>query len=95
MAANDLEKVEVSESLLSQAMKEHQYENDDLQLFFLETENNTKLLLESRPNEITQDCSLNVETFKTDLKHTIKLCSEPDKIGYQLLKALRKSIKLS
>ena len=80
-------------SLLSETMKEHQYQNEDLQMYFLETEQQTKHLLEADPNEITEDNFLNVEEFNKILKHTKKSCPGPDKISYQLLKALPKNIK--
>ena len=80
-------------SLLSETMKEHQYENEELQMHFLETDQNTKHLLEADPNEITEDNFLNVEEFNKILKHTSKSCPGPDKISYQLLKALPKNIK--
>ena len=38
IAVTDHEKSEVFKSLLSETMKEHQYENEDLQMHFLETE---------------------------------------------------------
>ena len=78
-------------NLLIEPMKEHQYENEDLQMHFLETEQKTKHLLEADANEITEDNFLNVEEFKKNLKHTSKSCPEPDKISYQLLKALPKN----
>ena len=40
-------------SLMSETMKEHQYENEVLQMHFLETVQKTKHLLEADPNEIT------------------------------------------
>ena len=80
-------------SLLRETLKEHQYENEDLQMHFRETEQKTKHLLEADPNEITEDIFLNVEEFKKILKHTSKSCPGPDKISYQLLKALPKNIK--
>ena len=80
-------------SLLSETMKEHQYENEDLQRHFLDTEQKTKLLLEADPNEKTEDIFLSVEGFNNILKHTTKSCPGSDKISYQLLKALPKNIK--
>ena len=81
-------------SFLSATMIEHQYENEDLQEHFLETEQNTKHLSETDPKEITAEIIfLKVEEFKEILKNTSKLCPGPDKISYQLLKALPKSIK--
>ena len=56
-------------------------------------EQKTKHLLEANPNEITEDNFLNVEEFNKILKHTSKSCPGPDKISYQLLKALPKKIK--
>ena len=49
--------------LLSETMKEHQYENEDLKEYFLETEHNKKRLLETDPYEITEDSFLNLEEF--------------------------------
>ena len=69
-------------SLLSETMTEHQYENEDLQRHFLETEQKAKLLLETDPNEITEDIFLNVEEFNKILKHTSTSCIGPDKISY-------------
>ena len=74
-------------------MKEHQYENKNLQRHSLETEQKTKLLLEANPNEITEDIFLSLEEFKKILKHSSKSCPGPDKISFQLLKALPKNIK--
>ena len=62
-------------------------------MHFLETERNTKHLLEADLNEITEDNFLNVEEFKKNLKHTSKSCPGPDKISYQLLKAVPKNNK--
>ena len=39
-------------------MKEHQYENEDLQRHFLETEQNSKFLLETKPKKIAEDIFL-------------------------------------
>ena len=75
-------------------MIEHQYENEDLQKHFLETEQNTKPLIETEPKELTAEkIFLKVEEFNEILKNTSKSCPGPDKISYQLLKALPKSIK--
>ena len=82
------------ESLLSETMKEHQYENEELQMHFFETEQKTKHLLEADSNEITEDNFLNVEEFNKILNCTSKSCLGPYKISYQLLKALPKNIKL-
>ena len=72
-------------------MKEHHYENENLQRHFLETEQKTKLLLETNPNEIIEDIFLSVEEFSKILKHSSKSCSGPDKISYQLINALPKN----
>ena len=81
-------------SLLSETMIEHQYENADLQKHFLETEKNTKHLSETDPNEIAAEIIfLKVEAFNEILKNTSKSCPGSDKISYQLLKSLPKSIK--
>ena len=75
-------------------MIEHQNENEDLQKHFLKTEQNTKHLSETDPKEITAEIIfLKVEEFNEILKNTSKSCPGPDKICYQLLKALPKSIK--
>ena len=74
-------------------MKEHQYGNEDFHRHFVETEQNTKLLLETDPKEIEEDISLNVEKFNEILKNSCKSCPRPDKISYQLLKALPKTLK--
>ena len=88
------EKCEMFKSLLSETMIEHQYENEDLQKLFFETELNTKPLSEADPNEITAEIIfLKVEEFIEVLKNTSKSCAGPDKISYQLLKALPKSFK--
>ena len=78
-------------SLLSETMKKHQYENEDLKEYFLETEHNTKLLLQTDPNEITEDSFLNVEELNKILKHASKSCPRPDKIIY--LKATESATK--
>ena len=80
-------------SLLSETMKEHQYENEYLQRHFVETEQNTKFLLETYPKEITEDIFLIVEEFNDIMKSTSKSCPGQDTISYQLLKALPKNIK--
>ena len=93
IAITDHEKFEFFKSLLSETMIEHQYENEDLQKHF-ETEQNTKRLIETEPKEITAEkIFLKVEEFNEILKNTSKSCPGPDKISYQLLKALAKSIK--
>ena len=95
IAVTDHEKCEMFKNLLSETkMKEHQYESEDLQGHFLETEQKTKLLLEADPIEITEDIFLSVEEFNNVLKHTSKSYPGPDKIRYQLLKALPKNIKV-
>ena len=76
-------------------MKEHQYENEDLKDYFLETEHKTKLLLETDPNEITEDSFLNVIEFNKNLRHASKSCPRPDKISYQRLKTLPQKLKRS
>ena len=94
IAITDHEKCEMFKSLLSETMIEHQYENEDLHKHFLETEQNTKRLIETEPKEITAEkIFLKVEEFNEILKNTSKSCPGPDKISYQLLKALPKSIK--
>ena len=94
IAITDHEKCEMFKSLLSETMIEHQYENEDLQKHFLETEQNTKCLIETEPKELTAEkIFLKVEEFNEILKNTSKSCPGPDKISYQLLKALPKSIK--
>ena len=93
IAVTEHEKCEMFKSLLSETMKDYQYENEYLQIHFLETEQKTNYLLEADPNKITADNFLNVEDFNNILKHTSKLCPGPDKIIYQLLKALPKNIK--
>ena len=93
IAVTDIEKYETFKSLLSETMKEHQYENENLQSNFLETEQNTKLLLEANPNEITEDIFLSIEEFKNILKQSSKSCPGPDKISYQILKQLPKTLK--
>ena len=64
-------------------------------MHFLETEQKTKHLLEADPNETTEDNFLNVEEFKKILRRTSKSCPGPDKISYQLLKALPQKLKRS
>ena len=71
-------------------MKEHQYENKDLQMHFCETEQKTKHLIEADPNEITEDNFLYVEEINTILKHSSESCPGPNKISYQRLEALLK-----
>ena len=93
IAVTDLEKCELFKSLLSETRIEHQYENEDLQKYFLETEQSIKHLSETDPKEITADIFLKVEDFNEILKNTSKSCPGSDKISYQLLKALPKSIK--
>ena len=93
IAVTDNEKCEMFKSLLSETMKKHQYENEDLQRHFFDTEQKTKLLLEADPNETTEDSFLSVEKFNNMLKHTSESCPGPDKISYHLLKALPKNIK--
>ena len=94
IAITDHEKCEMFKSLLSETMIEHQYENEDLQKRFLETEKNTKNLSETNPKEITAKIIfLKVEEFNEILKNTSKSRPGPDKMNYQLLKALPKSIK--
>ena len=93
IAVSENEKCEMFKSLLSETKKEHQYENEDLQRHFLDTEQNTELPLEADPNETTEDIFLSVEVFNNILKHTSNSCPGPDKISYQELKALPKSIK--
>ena len=93
IAVTDNENCEMFKNLLSERMKEHQYENEDLQRHFLYTEQKTKLLLEADPNETTEDIFLSVEEFNNIMKLTSKSCPGPDKISYQLLKALRRNIK--
>ena len=80
-------------SLLSETIKEHQYEIEYLQRHFLETEQKTKLLLEANPNEITKDIFLSVEEFKIFFIYSSKSCPGPHKISNQLLKALPNNIK--
>ena len=82
IAVTDHEKCEMFKSLLSETMTERQYENEDLQRHFLETEQKAKLLLETDPNEITEDIFLNVEEFNRILKHTSISCIGPDKKSY-------------
>ena len=72
---------------------EHQYENEDLERHFLDTEQKTKLLLAADSNETTEEIFLSVEHFNKILKHTSKSYPGPDKISYQLLKALPNNIK--
>ena len=81
-------------SLLSETIKEHQYEYENLQRHFLETQQKTKFLLEANPNEITEDFFLSVEEFDKILKHSRKSYPEPDKVSYQLLKALAKKVEV-
>ena len=76
-------------------MKEHQYENEDLKEYCLETEHNTKLLLETDPKKLIEDSFLNVEEFNKILKRSIKSCPVPDPISYQLLNSLPKTLRLS
>ena len=93
IAITDHEKCEMFKSLLSETMIEHQYENEDLQKHFFETEQNTKHLSETDPKKITAEIILKVEEFNEIFKNTSESCPGPDKISYQLLKALPKSIK--
>ena len=94
IAITDHENCEMFKSLLSETMIEHQDENKDLQKHILETEKNTKHLSETDPKEITAEIIfLKVEDFNEILKNTSKSCPGLDKISYQLLKALPKSIK--
>ena len=93
IAVTDHEKNEMFKSLLSETMNEHQNENQDLQRHFPETEQNTKLLLENDPKDITEDMFLIVEGFNKILKGKGKSYPGSDKIIYQLLKALPKNIK--
>ena len=93
ITVTDNEKCEMFKNLLSEIMKAHQNENENLQRHFLETEQKTKLLLEANPIEIIEDIFLGVEEFNKVLKHSSKACPGPDKISYQLLKALPKNIK--
>ena len=68
IAVADHEKCEMFKSLLSESMKEHQYKNEDIQRHFLETEQTTKPLLETNPEEIIEYIFLNVEEFNEILK---------------------------
>ena len=53
-------------------MIEHQYENEDLQKHFLETEQNTKRLIETEPKEITAEkIFLKVEEINEILENTL------------------------
>ena len=70
IAITDHEKCEMFKGLPSETMIEHQYENEDLQKHFLETEKKTtKHLSETDPKEITAEIIfLKVEDFNEFLK---------------------------
>ena len=93
IAVTNHEKCEMFKILLSETMKEHQDQNEDLERHFLKTEQKTKFLLKTDRNETTEDIFLSVEEFNNILKHTSKSSPGPDKISYRLLKALPKNIK--
>ena len=61
ISVTHLEKCEMFKNLLSETIEEHQYDNEDLQKHFLETEQKTKLSLEADPNETPEDIFLSVE----------------------------------
>ena len=74
IAVTDLEKCEMFKSQLSETVIKYQYENEDLQKYFVETEQNTKHLSETDPKEITADIFLKVEEINEILKNTSKSC---------------------
>ena len=91
-AKTDIEKCEIFKTLLQATMKDHIYENLDLNEHFEKVENETKTFLQYESVEPNNYCIIKVDDYDEILNKTR---SSPglDKISYNILKRLHKCLK--
>ena len=92
-AKTDIEKCEIFKTLLQDTMKDHIYENLELNENFEKVENETKMSLQYENIEPNNYCIIKVEDYDEILNKTRKSSPGPDKISYNILKRLPKCVK--
>ena len=91
-ANTDIEKSEIFKTLLQDTMKDHTYENLELNENFEKVENETKMFLKYE-NEPNNYCIIKVDDYEENLNKTRRSSPGPDKISYNILKRLPKCLE--
>ena len=86
----DIEKCKIFKILLQDTMKDHIYENLELNEPFEKVENETKLFLQYKNTELNNYCIIKVCDYEEVLNKTRRSNPGPDKISYNILKGLPK-----
>ena len=74
-------------------MKDHTYENLELNEHFEKVENETKMFLKYKNTEPHNYCIIKVDNYEEILIKTRRSSPGPDKISYNVLKRLPKCLK--
>ena len=74
-------------------MKDHIYENTDLNERFENVENEAKTFLQCKNIEPNNNCIIKVDDYDKIVKKARRLCPGLDKIRYNILKRLPKGLK--
>ena len=92
-AKTDIQKCETFKILLQDTMKDHTYENLELNEYFEKVEKETKMFLKYENFEPNNYCILKADDYEEILNKTRRSSSGPDKISYNILKRLPKCLK--
>ena len=92
-AKTDIEKCEMFKTLLQDTMKDHIYENLELNEHFEKVETETKIFLQYENTEPNNYCIIKVEDYEENLNKTRRSSPGPDKTSYNILKSFPKSLK--
>ena len=92
-AKTDIEKCEIFKTLLQDTMKDHTYDNLELNEHFEKVENETKMFLKFENTEPNNYCIIKVDDYEEVLNKIRRSSPEPDKISYNILKRLPKFLK--
>ena len=92
-AKTDIEKCKIFKTLLQDTMKDHTYENLELNEYFERVKNHTKMFLKNKNSEINYYCIIKVDDYEEVLNKTRRSSPRPDKISYNILKRLHKCLK--
>ena len=92
-AKSDIDKCKIYKSLLQDTMKDHTYENLELNEHFEKVENETKMFLQYKNTEPNNYCIIKVDDYEEMFNKTKRSSPGPDKISYNILKRLPKSLK--
>ena len=92
-AKTDIENCEIFKTLLQDTMKDHIYENLELNEHFEKVKNETKMFLQYKNTEPNNYCIKKKDDYEEILNKTRRSSPGPDKISHNILKRLPKCLK--